>query len=125
MAYDKKKIFEQAKDLIEKKRLIFVEDVVALLPISRQTFYEFFPLESDKSDTLKELIDKNKIELKSSMRSKWYKSEKPPLQLALYKLMATPEELKKLSMQHHDLTTNGENISFGSFLKKSNVIKGE
>ena len=33
------------------------------------------------------------------MRSKWYKSNAPALQMALMKLIATPEELKKLSMQ--------------------------
>jgi hypothetical protein len=33
------------------------------------------------------------------MRSKWYTSNAPALQMALMKLIATPEELKKLSMQ--------------------------
>jgi hypothetical protein len=35
------------------------------------------------------------------MRSKWYKSNAPALQMALMKLIATPEELKKLSMNHN------------------------
>ena len=34
------------------------------------------------------------------MRSKWYKSNAPALQMALMKLIATPEELRKLSMNH-------------------------
>jgi hypothetical protein len=34
------------------------------------------------------------------MRSKWYRSENPTLQLALMKLVSTDEELRKLSMQH-------------------------
>ena len=32
------------------------------------------------------------------MRSKWYTSNAPALQMALMKLIATPEELRKLSM---------------------------
>jgi hypothetical protein len=36
------------------------------------------------------------------MRSKWYKSNAPALQMALMKLIATPEELKKLSMSYTD-----------------------
>ena len=32
------------------------------------------------------------------MRSKWYKSNAPALQMALMKLIATPDELRKLSM---------------------------
>lgn len=99
MAYDKKKIFEQAKEVIVKHKLFFIEDIVAFLPISKPTFYDFFPIESDEINDLKELLNQNRTELKVSMRSKWYKSNAPALQMALMKLIATPEELKKLSMQ--------------------------
>jgi hypothetical protein len=34
------------------------------------------------------------------MRSKWYKSNSPALQMALMKLISTPDELKKLAMQY-------------------------
>ena len=44
------------------------------------------------------------------MRSKWYESNAPALQMALMKLIATPEELKKLSVNYNEnistLTTN-------------------
>jgi hypothetical protein len=100
MAYDKKKIFEQAKEVIVKHKLFFVDDIVAFLPISKQTFYDFFPVESDKLDELKELLNQNRTTLKVSMRSKWYTSNAPALQMALMKLIATPEELRKLSMNH-------------------------
>jgi len=100
MAYDRKKIFEQAKEVITKHKLFFVEDIVAFLPISKKTFYEFFPLESNESNDLKELLEQNRTELKVSMRSKWYKSNAPALQMALMKLIATPAELKKLAMNY-------------------------
>jgi hypothetical protein len=100
MAYDKKKIFEQAKEVIVKHKLFFVEDIVAFLPISKKTFYEYYPIESNESNELKDLLETNRTELKVSMRSKWYKSNAPALQMALMKLIATPEELRKLSMQH-------------------------
>jgi hypothetical protein len=100
MAYDKVKIFEQAKEMIVKHKLFFVEDIVAFLPIAKKTFYEYFPIESDESNELKELLETNRVELKVSMRSKWYKSNAPALQMALMKLIASPEELRKLSMTH-------------------------
>ena len=99
MAYDRKKVFEQAKEVIVKHKLFFVDDIVAFLPCSKQTFYDFFPVNSDQLDELKELLNQNRTELKVSMRSKWYKSNAPALQMALMKLIATPEELRKLSMQ--------------------------
>lgn len=110
MAYDRKKIFEQAKEVIGKNKLFFIEDIVAFLPCAKQTFYDFFPVDSDELDELKELLNQNRTELKVSMRSKWYKSNAPALQMALMKLIATPEELKKLSMQYNDHTTGGEKI---------------
>jgi hypothetical protein len=108
MAYDKQKIFEQAKEMIVKHKLFFFDDIIAFLPIASSTFYAW---EMEKSEELKELLNQNRTELKVSMRSKWYKSNAPALQMALMKLIATPEELRKLSMNHTDVTTNGENIS--------------
>ena len=106
MAYDRNKIFEQAKEVIVKHKLFFVEDIVAFLPISKKTFYEFFPLESNESNELKELLETNRTELKVSMRSKWYKSNAPALQMALMKLICTDEERKKLAMQYSENLSN-------------------
>jgi hypothetical protein len=114
MAYDRKKIFEQAKEMIVKHKLFFIEDIVAFLPISKPTFYEYFPTESDEVNELKGLLETNRVELKVSMRSKWYKSNAPALQMALMKLIATPDELKKLSMTYNDHTTDGEKMQTGS-----------
>ncbi len=105
MAYDRKKIFEQAKEVIVKHKLFFIEDIVAFLPIAKKTFYEFFPVESNECNELKALIETQRIELKVKMRSKWYNSNAPALQMALMKLIASPEELKRLSMTYTDNET--------------------
>ena len=97
MAYDKIKIFEQAKEAIIKHKLFFIDDIIAFLPIAKSTFYEW---KLEQSDELKELLNQNRTELKVSMRSKWYTSNAPALQMALMKLIASPEELRKLSMTH-------------------------
>jgi hypothetical protein len=110
MAYDKSKIFEQAKEVTVKNKLFFIEDIVAFLPCSKNYFYDHFPPDSNEYDELKGLLETNRTELKVSMRSKWYKSNAPALQMALMKLIATPEELRKLSMQYNDHTTGGDKI---------------
>jgi hypothetical protein len=97
MAYDRKKVFETAKEAIVKHKLFFIDDIIAFLPISKSTFYDWNLQESDE---LKELLNTNRTELKVSMRSKWYTSNAPALQMALMKLIASPEELRKLSMTH-------------------------
>jgi len=106
MAYDRIKIFEQAKEVIVKHKLFFIEDIVAFLPISKPTFYEYFDINSNEFNELKELLETNRVSLKVSMRSKWYTSNAPALQMALMKLIATPEELKKLSMQFIESENN-------------------
>ena len=100
MAYDRKKIFEQAKEVIEKHKLFFIEDIVSFLPISKPTFYDFFKTDSNEFNDIKDLLEKNRVEVKSAMRSKWFKSENPTLQVSLMKLICTDDERKKLSMTH-------------------------
>ena len=110
MAYDKTKIFEQAKEVIVKHKLFFMDEVPDFLPCSRSTFYDYFPDKSDELDALKSLILINKTQVKTSMRSKWYQSDNPTLQLALMKLISTDEERKLLSMNYIDHTISS-NIS--------------
>ncbi len=100
MAYDRKKIYEQAKEVTVKHKLFFIEDIVAFLPCQKSTFYDFFPVDSNEMNELKALLETNRTTLKVSMRSKWYTSNAPALQMALMKLIASPEELRKLSMNH-------------------------
>lgn len=118
MAYDRVKIFEQAKEMIVKHKLFFVDDIVAFLPCSKSSFYEFYPDGSDELDELKELLEQNRVTLKVSMRSKWYTSNAPALQMALMKLIATPEELKKLSMQFIESENKNTNFDISKIYDK-------
>lgn len=112
MAYDKKKIYLQAEEAIKKNNLFFVEDIPAFLPCSRSTFYAFFPDGSDELDTLKSFLDDNKIKTKSSIRAKLWKSNKASELLALYRLIATPEEHQKLNQSYVDHTSKGKQMIF-------------
>ena len=112
MANDKQKILEQAKEAIVKHKLFFVEDIVAFLPIAKKTFYEYYPIDSNECNELKGLLEINRTTLKVSMRSKWYTSNAPALQMALMKLIATPEELKKLSMTFVESENTNRNENF-------------
>ena len=111
MAYDRNKIFEQAKEAIVKNKLFFIEDIVAFLPCDKTTFYRFFEVNCNEYNELKDLLETNRTELKVSMRSKWYKSNAPALQMALMKLICTDDERKMLSMTHSDITSNGEKLT--------------
>ena len=110
MAYDRKKIYNQAIDAIKENNLFFIEDIIAFIPCNKDTFYRFFPKGSDEYDTLKRLLEDNKIRTKSSIRAKLFKSQKAAELLALYRLICTPEEHQKLNQQYIDHTSKGEKI---------------
>ena len=57
-------------------------------------------------------MQRKRIELKISMRKKWFESDAPALQLGLYKLIATQEERSALSMKVVDVTSGGDKITW-------------
>lgn len=110
MAYDRAKIYETALEAIKANNLFFIEDIVAWLPCSKPTFYEFFPVDSNEFNTLKDLLDTNKIRTKSAIRSKLFKGEKAAELLSLYRLICTNEERQMLNQQYIDHTSKGEQL---------------
>jgi hypothetical protein len=114
MAYDRVKIYNQALDLIEKKKLFFIEDVVSLLPCNKTTFYDFFQVDSNELNTIKDALDKNKVEVKNGLRNKWYNGNNPLTQMALYKLIGTEEEYHRIaSTKTENKNINIEKPIFG------------
>lgn len=111
MAYDKDKLYEQALGAIKNKNLFYIADIVAFLPCSKQTFYNFFPVDSDELNRFHEMLEDNKIKTKSSIRAKLFRSNKAGELLALYRLIATPEEHQKLNQSYVDHTTKGEKVN--------------
>jgi hypothetical protein len=110
MKYNKEKLFQQAKEAVLKNNLIFIEEIVSFLPCSKQTFYDYFPLGSDELDELKAIIEDNTINIKSGLRNKWYESDNPTLQIALYRLTSRDDEHKKLNQTYTDITSKNEKI---------------
>ena len=104
VAFDRDKLYQQAQTAITENNLFFIEDIIAFIPCSKQTFYDYFPVGSDEMDDLKGLLEKNKIRTKSAIRAKLYKSPKASELLALYRLICTPEERKMLNQNYIELT---------------------
>jgi hypothetical protein len=111
MAYNTKDLLDKAVEAIEKHKLFFIDDIIAFMPCGKTAFYDHFPNNSNEYKTMFDLLEKNRTELKVSLRSKWYKSNAPALQMALMKLICNDDERKKLSMNYNDHTTDGEKIN--------------
>lgn len=111
MTYNRNDIYKQAMEAAEKNNLFFIEDIVAFLPCDKSTFYRFYPVNSDEYHNIKEVLERNKIRTKSSIRSKLFKSDKASELLALYRLICTPEEHRLLNQRYIDHTSKGESIN--------------
>jgi len=99
-----KKLVNDCLALISDYKLLFVNDLIALLPFSKSTFYVYG---LDKSDAIKDAIESNRTMIKQKLRAKWYESTTPTLQIALYKILATPEERKAMSSSSKEAKTDG------------------
>lgn len=97
MAYDREKIYNDSLKLIQEKNLLFVEDLIPFIPIVKSTFYEMFPNGSEQSDSIKTLLEENKVSQKLLLRSKWYESENPTIQIALMKIISSDTEAHRLN----------------------------
>lgn len=118
--YSTQEIYEKAKEIIPKHKLIFVEDVCAYMGISKPTFYKYIDVNSDEFNELKKMLEKNCIDIKVGLRKKWYDSDNATLQMALYKLTSTDVEHRKLNQNYTDVTTKDNEIKtttivFGKF----------
>lgn len=105
--YEAEDLEKQAIALIEAHGLVFIDDVCAYLPCSRKTFYD---KGLDKLHTIKDALAKVRVSKKVALRKNWEESQNATLQMGLYKLLATPEELAALSMQNVDIKSNGQTI---------------
>lgn len=101
--YNKEELYQQAQTAIKDNNLFFIEDIVAWLPCDKTTFYRMFPPDSNENNTLKELLDINKVRVKSAIRAKLFKSDKAGELLALYRLICDNEERQKLNQQYIEM----------------------
>ena len=99
---------------IKEHNIFQICDIFAFYPSLKHS--QFYNLKLDKSDDIKKALDDNKVLVKSSLKHKWFKSDNATLQLALFKLLSTDDELQKLSMQHIDHTSKGDKITLNFIL---------
>lgn len=111
MAYSRKKLYEQAMQVIEERNLFFIEDVVAFLPCVKSVFYAKFPTDSDEMNSIKRALETNKIRTKSAIRHRLFNMDNPTAQIALYRMIATQEERDAISMNRTDITSGGKELT--------------
>ena len=126
MAYDKDKLYKQAIEIIESDKYIhFIEDVVAEMPCDKTTFYRYFPVTCNEYNHIKNKIDINRNATKVEIRKELRKGRGAEL-IALYKLLASENELMALNSQYNkisgDVKIDYTNMSTEELIKRAEAL---
>ena len=120
---EKQKIIKKSLRLIKQENLFFLSDLKVALKISQKLFDE---LELGACEEILNGLDMQKMSLKKILREKWLESSCATLQIALYRLVATPQERRYLSSSYQALEkeeAKTANLSdFAMNLKKFQLV---
>ena len=103
--YNKREILESILSS-SNESIFFVGDMCTEVGISRATFYNLFPAGTKNNKLIMQKISKNRFLTRKGLQKKWFDSNNATLQLALYKLIATDEERKRLSSTYIEIKDN-------------------
>lgn len=98
-------------EVIKKYNLFVIQDIFAFYTGIKSA--QFYNLDLEKSESIKEAIDNNKVKTCQSLKNKWFKSENPTLNIALFKTICTDEEREKISVNYNK-NDNNHNIDINS-----------
>ena len=117
MAYQTEELYQMSLKIIKEREVRTIQGVVALMPCDRTTFYNHFPVDSDKFNIIKKELNKKKVEAKEKLIQMMIDPEQgsPAERIFLYKLWADPEEKEaiydtcikaKIETPKHEITLN-------------------
>ena len=90
--FDRQKIYDKAIKYATDKELIFITEIITYLPCNKTSFYTFFPDGSHELNSIKDILEVNRVDLKRRLRRKMEKDGKSADNIVLYKLAGTKEE---------------------------------
>lgn len=107
---NEKQIYKQAVSAIQgDDNILFMDDVIAALPVCKPTFYKWFPKGSAEYEHLWDLLNLNRIKVKKIIRAKLRKSGKAAELLSLYRMICTEEERRAINQNYLDVKADVDN----------------
>ena len=101
-----KELFEACMAAAARGGLFGIADLAAAVDVSDQTLYNHFPTGSRERQLIDEALGKMKRRTISNIRAKLYKNKSPVAQIALYKMICTPEERAALDYKRVEMNAN-------------------
>ena len=91
----------------------FIEDIICDFKCSPATFYSRIPVETNEMNAIKEALLSNRSSTKRELRTNWKDDQAPAAtQIALYKLIGTPDEREVLNGTTRKEDNNTESQEF-------------
>lgn len=89
-----KELVNACIEAINNNCILFIHDISAYVELTRTEFCE---LGLDREQKILDAIENSRSIAKRRLTEKWLKSDSPTLNIALYKLISTPEERLAIS----------------------------
>lgn len=74
-----------------------MEEVFCSLGISNACFYDYYPIDSNDFNDIKDKLQESKANIKRKLKDKWLKSDNATTNIALFKLCSNEEERRILA----------------------------
>jgi hypothetical protein len=106
VAYKKKDLEKLALEAItEDQTIVFEDDVIQVLPCGKTTYYAH---KLNELNSIKEALLANRTLTKQNLRKKWRDSDNATVQIALYKLIGTEQEVARITTVSQKTEHSGE-----------------
>jgi hypothetical protein len=90
--------------VIKGNKIMRIQHIFPFYPDLKSA--QFYNLELEKSESIKEAIALNKSTTVNFLLNKWIDSDNPTLQISAFKVICDDEERKKLSLQYVESENN-------------------
>jgi len=102
MATDTETLKKKSLLAIKKHKITLITEVCSFIGISEATFYRH---ELHKDEDVQNEILANKVHITWKLKSKWFLSDNPTLQIALFKLTCSEDEAHRLNATKREIKT--------------------
>jgi hypothetical protein len=107
--------------VIKANKIMRIQHIFPFYPDLKSA--QFYNLELEKSESIKEAIALNKSTTVNFLLNKWIDSDNPTLQISAFKVVCDEEERKKLSLQYVESENNHQVKKFEVEIIGSNQDK--
>lgn len=87
--------------IIKENNIVFIEHIWNYYFRLRKS--QFYNLELEKSEAIRDAIDKNRAKAANKMLNNWLENKNSTLQIAAMRLICTPEQRQMLNQQYIEM----------------------